>query len=230
MAKRTLFVTGTDTEVGKTLTATTLLVRARQMGLRTLAMKPVAAGAERTPDGLRNEDALSLAAVVTEALDYDQINPVVLEPPIAPHIAATEAGMRLSGQRLVGFCRGLMLRPADLCVIEGAGGWRVPLNDRETFAAVPRELGIPVVLVVSLKLGCINHALLTAEAIRRDGLTLAGWVGNHSQPTAMARETENIDYLRCHLGAPCLGILPWQDSPDYEDLAQHLDLTHLGFD
>lgn len=227
MARQTYFVTGTDTGVGKTLVSAALLCAARNLGRRTLAIKPIASGCEQTPDGLRNDDALMLQAAMTETLSYDQVNPIALEPAIAPHVAAAQAGRQVSVQRLVGFCRGLQLRPADLLLIEGAGGWRVPLNDRETYAGVPAALGVPVVLVVPLQLGCINHALLTAEAIRADGLRLAGWVANRPTPAVMTNEAESLDYLQSHLGAPCLGILPWKDNPDPALLSTRLAVEQL---
>ena len=165
MAKQSFFVTGTDTGVGKTLVSAAILQAAKAMGKHTLAMKPIASGCDRTPEGLRNEDALILQNAITEPLAYELINPVALEPAIAPHVAAEQAGRHITSDRLVGFCRGLQIRPADLLLVEGAGGWRVPLNDRETYSEFPRQLSMPVILVVSLRLGCINHALLTAEAI-----------------------------------------------------------------
>jgi dethiobiotin synthetase len=227
LAKKTFFVTGTDTGVGKTLISASILHAAGKIGLRTLAMKPIASGCEQTPDGLRNEDALMLQQAMSESLTYDQVNPVAMAPAIAPHVAAAQAERQLSAQRLVGFCRGLQLQPADLLIIEGAGGWRVPLNDRETYAAVPRALEVPVILVVALRLGCINHALLTAEAIRADGLKLAGWVANRPEPEPMASEAETLDYLIGHMAAPCLGVVPWQASPDPASLASQINITPL---
>lgn len=227
MARKSFFVTGTDTGVGKTIASAAILEAARAMDKRTIAMKPVASGCEQTPEGLRNEDALILQASMTESLPYDQINPVTLEPAIAPHVAAEQAGRQLTAQRLVGFCRGLQMQPADLMLIEGAGGWRVPLNDRETYSAVPRELGTGVILVVPLRLGCINHALLSAEAIRQDGLTLAGWVANRPEQEAMSCEQETLNYLLTHLGAPCLGVLPWQQDPNPQELAGFLKIEAL---
>ena len=227
MAKKTFFVTGTDTGVGKTMVSAAILEAARAAGLRTLAMKPIASGCDETPEGLRNEDALALQSAMTESLAYEVVNPVALKPAIAPHVAAAQAGKTVTAQRLIGFCRGLQLRPADLMLIEGAGGWRVPLNERETYASLPRELGTPVILVVSLKLGCINHALLTAEAIRADGLVVAGWVANRAEAETMSCEQETLDYLRSHMAAPCLGELPWLAEPDPVALASHLDLKYL---
>lgn len=227
MAKYSFFVTGTDTGVGKTTVSAALLQAAKARGMRTLAIKPVASGCEETPEGLRNPDALILQQAMTEALPYEQVNPVALEPAIAPHVAAGHAGRSLSAQRLAGYCRALQTRPADLLLIEGAGGWRVPLNERETFAAVPRMLGTPVLLVVALRLGCINHALLTAAAIRADGLALAGWIGNRPDPVAMANEAETLAYLQGHLPAPCLGVLPALAGADAEALSAFLDVSPL---
>jgi dethiobiotin synthetase len=227
MAKKSFFVTGTDTGVGKTLVSAAILQAAAKRGLRTLGMKPIASGCDSTPDGLRNEDALALMKAMTEQLAYDQVNPIALEPAIAPHVAAAQAGRQVTAARLVGFCRGLQLRPADLLLVEGAGGWRVPLNDRETYSAVPVSLQMPVILVVPLRLGCINHALLTAEAIRRDGLAVAGWVANRPDPQPMECEHETLAYLQDHLGAHCLGVLPWQERPDPAALAGKLSLEVL---
>ncbi len=228
MARRVFFVTGTDTEVGKTVVAASLLEAARNLGWRTLAVKPVASGCEETEDGLRNGDALALQSAITESLDYQQINPIALEPAIAPHIAAREAGVQLSARRLEGLCRAVTMQPGDFCLIEGAGGWRVPLNDRETFADLVRALQIPVLMVVPLRLGCINHAMLTAQTIRADGLPLAGWIANRPQADAMSREADNLRYLHGHLPAPCLGELPWLAEPDPKLLSRELDLGLIG--
>ncbi|MGM0766930.1 MAG: dethiobiotin synthase [Pseudomonadota bacterium] len=227
MARRTYFVTGTDTGVGKTVASAAILEAARALGKRTMAMKPIASGCDDTPYGLRNEDALILQSAMTEPLPYDQVNPVALKPAIAPHVAADMAGRQLTAQRLIGFCRGLQIRPADLLLVEGAGGWRVPLNDRETYSQVPRELSMPVILVVPLRLGCINHALLSAEAIRKDGLTLAGWVANRPDQEPMSCEQETLNYLLMHLAAPCLGVIPWQSQPVPADLARYLNIDPL---
>lgn len=227
MAKKTYFVTGTDTGVGKTVVSAAILEAARILGKRTLAMKPIASGCDETPEGLRNEDALMLQAAMTEALPYDQVNPIALLPAIAPHVAAQEAGLTFNSERLVGFCRGMQLKPGDMLLVEGAGGWRVPLNDRETYARVPQALGCPVILVVPLRLGCINHALLTVEAILRDGVKLAGWVANRPVAEVMASEAETLAYLKSHLPAPCLGVLPWLDAVDPKALAQQLSIESL---
>jgi len=223
MANKWLFVTGTDTDVGKTVVATGLLYAANNAGLRSAAIKPVAAGCEDLGVGMQNEDALQLQAAASHQLPYQQVNPVALEAAIAPHIAAQEEGRALSASRLVGYCRGLSLLPVDMLLAEGAGGWRVPLNKRETLADVARELNCQVVIVVGLRLGCINHALLTAEAVRRDGLQIAGWVGNIVDPD-MPRLEENIVTLRDMINEPCLGIVPRLTDLTPEQVGGYLSL------
>lgn len=220
------FIAGTDTDVGKTMVAAGLLLAANARGLRTVALKPVAAGCERTPEGLRNADALLLQRCMSIELPYEQINPIALEAPIAPHIAAAQAGVRISVDRLAGLCRGVLMQRADLTLVEGAGGWRVPLNNRELLSHLAIELKLPVVLVVGMRLGCINHALLTCEAIARDGLRLAGWVANRSQPE-MSCYAENVQALRAMLPAPCLGEVPHLATPDPREAAVHLNCDPL---
>jgi dethiobiotin synthetase len=225
---RHYFISGTDTDVGKTLVACGLLRAAALRGLRTLAIKPVAAGAELTENGLRNEDALMLMAAMTEVLPYQQVNPVLLEPAIAPHIAAEQVGKRITVSQLAGICRGVMMQPADFILIEGAGGWRVPLNRHELLSDLASELQAPVILVVGMKLGCINHALLTAEAIRADGLRLAGWVANQIDPD-MACVEENLATLNAMLDAPCIGIVPYlaQNERAADTVAGCMDISLL---
>ncbi len=220
---RAFFITGTDTEVGKTRIAAGMLRAAAELGLRTAAVKPVAAGCDEQG---RNEDALLLLEAMTEKLAYQQVNPVALAPPVAPHIAAAQAGRRLSATRLAGYCRGVMLGDADLVLIEGAGGWRVPLNDRECFSDIAVALRTPVILVVAMRLGCINHALLTAQAIRRDGLSLAGWVAN-SPAGAMPCHGENLATLSRRLPAPLLGEVPTLAVPGPRQISLHLDLSPI---
>ena len=217
------FIAGTDTDVGKTLIATGILAAANEQGLSTLAIKPVAAGCEETPEGLRNEDALLLRETMSVELPYEQVNPVALKPAIAPHIAAQQIGKRLMVSQLAGYCRGTLMQRSDLAVIEGAGGWRVPLNHVETLAGLVKELNLPVILVVGVKLGCINHALLTAEAIVNDGLTLAGWVANRLD-AGMPCYEENIQTLKSLINAPCLGEVPVLDKPTAADVSPFLTL------
>lgn len=220
------FIAGTDTDVGKTLVACALLEKARQQGLVTAAIKPVAAGCEQTSEGLRNDDALQLQQAMTADLAYEQINPVALAPAIAPHIAAEQAQKRLRVAQLSGFCRGVMMQRSDLLLVEGAGGWRVPLNSVETMADLAKDLQLPVILVVGMKLGCINHALLTAEAIARDGLPLAGWVAN--SVADMSVYQENLNTLKHLLRAPCLGVIPKLDDVNAVTAASYLELTPLS--
>ncbi len=217
------FVTGTDTEVGKTAVSCALLAAARSRGLSTAAVKPVAAGCDG--DG-RNEDAIALMQHISLDLDYAQVNPVALAPPIAPHIAAAQAGRMLRSGQLAGLCRGVLSARADLTLIEGAGGWRVPISPRQTLADLAQELQLGVVVVVAMRLGCINHALLTCEAILRDGLKIAGWVAN--QPgEAMACHEENVATLRAMLPAPCLGEIPHFSPWDARAAANYLDISAL---
>lgn len=224
MSRQRFFVTGTDTDVGKTLCTAALLHLAGTASKKSLGLKPLAAGCEETEQGLRNSDALLLMEHSTEKLPYEQVNPVSLKEAIAPHIAATRLNKPLSAARLSGFLRGvLMINRADLICIEGAGGWRLPLNPRETLADVAIEIKAPVILVVGMKLGCINHALLTAEAIQRDGLKVAGWIANQIDPDMEAYQ-ENIDTLKALIRAPCLGEVPFMKEVSVLSAAEHLTL------
>lgn len=199
------FVTGTDTEVGKTVISVGLINQLQRQGLRVVAMKPVASGCEVTTLGLRNEDALALQAAADIKVAYEQVNPYAFSPAIAPHIAAQQADTEIDLQRLANVYQQLQ-QQADATVVEGAGGWLVPLNDNQTIADLAVQIKLPVVLVVAIKLGCINHALLSAQSIRSSGLELAGWVANDflgdSQNEAI------IDAINSRIGAPCLGVVP----------------------
>lgn len=226
MAKKTFFVTGTDTDAGKTLVSCGLLAKAGQQGLITAAMKPVSAGCEKTEEGLRNGDAVQLIDAMSLALPYDTVNPIAFEPPIAPHIAAMQEDKSLQASRLVGFCRGFTTQRYDFGVIEGAGGWLVPLNPRETIADIAKEIQLPVILVVGMKLGCISHALLTARAIEQDGLRIAGWVANLIDPD-MSVYQENLMTLSSLIQAPLLGEVPFLENPSAETAAEHLNLEPL---
>ncbi|OZY34171.1 dethiobiotin synthase [Pseudomonas lundensis] len=220
------FITGTDTDVGKTTVAAGLLQAARAAGLSTAAGKPVASGCEVTPEGLRNADALALMAQCTLALSYEEVNPVAFEPAIAPHIAAREAGVALTVQALLTPMQRILTQRADFTLIEGAGGWRVPLSGQDSLSDVAQGLDLPVILVVGVRLGCISHALLTAEAIAQDGLQLAGWVANIIDPKT-SRLEENLATLAERLPAPCLGRVPKLKSPTPEAVAQYLELDLL---
>lgn len=220
------FITGTDTEIGKTTIACGLLQAARNAGLSTAAAKPVASGCERTAEGLRNSDALGLLAGCSLPLRYEEVNPFAFEPAIAPHLAAREAGVQLDVEALAGPVNTVLARNADFTLVEGAGGWRVPLAGGENLSDLAVRLGLPVILVVGVRLGCINHAVLSAEAIQRDGLVLAGWVANIVDP-ATSRLEENLATLAERLLAPCLGRVPRLEVPSAEAVAAHLDLHPL---
>ncbi|MDX1592699.1 MAG: dethiobiotin synthase [Gammaproteobacteria bacterium] len=220
MTARGLFVTGTDTGVGKTRVAAALMLRLRAAGLEVAGMKPVAAGCEDLGHGLRNDDALRLMACASRERPYEEINPYALAPPIAPHIAAAEAGVALDLARLAAAYR-VLAEGADVVVVEGAGGWLVPLDDRHTLADLAGVLDLDAVLVVGMRLGCLNHALLTAESIAARGLRLAGWVANCIEP-GTERLDAQIDTLRGRLHAPCLGILPHLPSATPEESAEAL--------
>ncbi|WP_257282058.1 dethiobiotin synthase [Endozoicomonas sp. ISHI1] len=223
---RTFFVTGTDTDAGKTFVTCAMLQAANNRGLKTLALKPVAAGADMTPDGPRNDDALNLMSAMNVELSYSQVNPVLFAPPIAPHIAAQEEGRRITVDRLTGFCRGALMTRHDLSFIEGAGGWRVPLNDREMLADLAKTMNLPVILVVGMKLGCISHSLLTVESILQSGCQLAGWVANQVDPD-MSRFQENVEALKRSIHAPCLGVVPWCSEEQWSNVVASVDLSRL---
>lgn len=205
-----LFVTGTDTGVGKTLVSCAVLHAYAARGLRVVGMKPVAAGAELINGLWVNEDVEQLIAAGNVDAPRDAVNPYCFAPPIAPHIAAAEIKNTIKIKYLVESYRRLSAL-ADRVVVEGAGGFCVPLNAHETSADLARQLSLPVVLVVGLRLGCINHALLTAEAIRSRGLVLAGWVANTIDPQ-MSRIDDNVSALRARLGAPMLARLAFLPS------------------
>jgi dethiobiotin synthetase len=207
-----VFVTGTDTGIGKTLIACAVLDLLGKAGVSTCGFKPVAAGARLTAQGLRNDDAEQLMAHSSVALEYEEINPVVLKEAIAPHIAADHAGVEIRIDALARHYEALTARARHV-VVEGAGGWLVPLGGGKSVADLATALGAPVVLVVGLRLGCLNHALLTAEDIRRRGLTLLGWVANSVDP-AMPEQEANIATLDEAIPAPRLGHVPWLEEAD----------------
>jgi len=223
----TFFITGTDTDVGKTYVASAMLAAATRLGYRSLGLKPVAAGCEQTADGLRNADALSLMSASSIKLSYDEVNPIALQAACAPHIAAAIESRQLNAQRLVGLLRGSLSHRPEFALVEGAGGWRVPLNSREFMSALPKQLNLPVILVINLRLGCLNAALLSAEAILKDGLMLAGWVANGS-PQTMDYELENLSTLKHWLPAPCLAVFPFAPNQDAADVQQQAEQAVLA--
>lgn len=223
--KPAYFVTGTDTEIGKTLVSGALLYALAQQGVRAAGMKPVAAGAELR-DGVRhNVDVDFLAASASAPLPTELTTPYLLQEPAAPHIAAANDGVSIDPARILD-CYSRVLAAADAVVIEGVGGFRVPLSDTYDTADLAQQLGLPVVLVVGLRLGCLNHALLTAEAIAARGLTLAGWVANVVD-LGMDYGMANIDALTQRLQAPMLGCVPRLPAPLPSAAAAHLDFSSL---
>lgn len=212
-----MFVTGTDTGVGKTLVSAGLLHALARHHPRVVGMKPVAAGTELFNGVPANEDVLALRAASSCRVPPELDNPVLLPDPLSPHIAAARAGVRIDIGHLVACQRALALQ-ADAVVVEGAGGFMVPLSATETGADLAEALGLPVLLVVGLRLGCLNHALLTAQAIRARGLTLAGWVANHVD-SAMLAQDDNVAFLQRQLQAPLLARIAHQAAPDPRTLA-----------
>lgn len=214
--KFSVFVTGTDTGIGKTLVSAALLHALGRHYPRVVGMKPVAAGTELIGGIQANDDVLALRAASTCKVPDTLDNPVLLADPLSPHIAAARAGVEISIAHLVA-CHRQLLDRADAVVVEGAGGFMVPLSATETGADLAQALGLPVVLVVGLRLGCLNHALLTALAIRARGLTLAGWVANHVDPNMLA-QADNITFLQQQLNAPLLASIAYQAQPDARNL------------
>lgn len=206
---QTIFITGTDTDAGKTYVAVALLQGLKALGYRTVAQKPVAAGVN---DAGFNTDALQLQQHATEQLSYELVNPYCLTDAVAPHLAAAKAGLCIEPAKLTTDLLQLQNSNADIALVEGAGGWLLPLDECSTMADWVIEQQLPVLLVVGMKLGCLNHALLTVREIERLGLKLLGWVANCIDPD-MAYQQENISYLQQTLAAPCLGILPYGSEP-----------------
>jgi dethiobiotin synthetase len=221
------FVTGTDTGAGKTFIAAALLRVASGRGWRSIGIKPVAAGCAERDGGWVNDDAALLQASGNVALHYDQVNPVALRTAMAPHLAAQLENRRLDVKSLVHHCRETAALAHDVLLAEGAGGWLVPLNDNETMADLATALGWPVLLVVGMRLGCLNHALLTAQAVRAARLRLAGWVANSPWPE-MPALAENVMSLEARLDAPCLGRVPFLGPDASVEAAMHyLDVSGL---
>jgi dethiobiotin synthetase len=208
MSARGVFVTGTDTGVGKTVIACALVRALREEGARVAVMKPVASGSFHTTEGLRNADALALieAAGRTSREVYEAVNPYCFEPPVSPHIAAKEAGINVDVSKIRDIFDRLAAG-ADWVVVEGAGGWLAPINERETMADLAQALALPALIVVGLKLGCLNHAQLTRLAVDSRGVPLAGWVASGVDPQ-MSHAEANLDSLERLLGEPPLAVVP----------------------
>jgi dethiobiotin synthetase len=220
------YVTGTDTEVGKTVASTALLQAARLQGRRTAGYKPVASGSEMTTDGLRNSDALALQHNSAVPLSYDAVNPYTFAEPTSPHIVSADEQRPIEASVLSSGLRALEAQ-ADWVLVEGAGGWFTPLSPTLTLADWVKMEQLPVILVVGVKLGCINHAVLTAQAVQQAGLKLAGWIANDVTPPGR-RHAEYLSTLQRMIPAPMMGEIPWLgDDITNQPLGQYLDLRVL---
>jgi len=223
--RRGIFVTGTDTGVGKTLVSTALMRALKSRGMKVAGMKPVASGSEPTAEGLRNEDALALMREQSVPFTYEQVNPYAFAAPIAPHIAAAHAGIAIDLQRIVAAFEILQAR-SNQVIVEGAGGWLAPISAAAGMQELALALNIPVLLVVGLRLGCLNHALLSARAIESSGLPICGWVANRIEPDFPYWQ-ENVETLKRRLPAPLLGIVEHQATLSVDAAARGLDVDAL---
>ncbi|MCU7938480.1 MAG: dethiobiotin synthase [gamma proteobacterium symbiont of Bathyaustriella thionipta] len=223
------FITATDTDAGKTFVTTQLLKSWNQYGYKTMGFKPVASGCQRTNEGLYNDDALKISAAASVSLPYEMINPYAFEPAIAPHIAAAQVGVTINIQTIA---NGILQQQeqVDRLVVEGVGGWLVPLNEQQTVADLAVLLNFSVILVVNLRLGCINQALLSAQAIELTGMKIAGWIANNAVPeeqNLMTHQAENIDSLKARLKAPLLGVLPYFAIPEVNNGLEFIDFVDM---
>jgi dethiobiotin synthetase len=218
--KQGFFITGTDTGVGKTFMSCALLHRFAQLGYRAVGMKPVAAGCREVDGAWLSEDVEQLRAAGNVDAPLQTVNPYAFEPPLAPHIAAAQVGVEIAFEPILqGF--EVLQQQADIVVVEGVGGFRVPLNATQDTADLAVALGLPVILVVGMRLGCLSHALLTAEVIAARGLQLAGWIANQVDPDMPAFE-KNLETLQQRLPAECLGIHRYQTAPDWRQVSLKL--------
>jgi len=220
------FITATDTDAGKTFVSVQLLNYWHQQGYKTLGFKPVASGCRQTAQGLQNDDALQIMAASSVSLPYSTINPYAFEPAIAPHIAAQTTGININIKHIAEVIA-QQKNNSDKMLVEGVGGWLVPLNDRETIADLASVLNFPVILVVNLRLGCINQALLSAQAIAHSGLILAGWIANNAPGETMSYSGENIDSLKTRLNAPFLGELPCFSPAELKNTLSFADFINI---
>ncbi|HUL40490.1 MAG TPA: dethiobiotin synthase [Burkholderiales bacterium] len=223
--RRGFFVTGSDTSVGKTILACTLLHAIASRGFSVVGMKPVATGCEASLEGPRNHDVEQLIAASTIKAPRHIVNPYALNSPIAPHIAARQAGIEIKTE-LIKEAFEQLKKMADVVVVEGVGGFKVPLNNRQDTADLASLLDLPVILVVGMRLGCLNHALLTSAAIHSRGLKLAGWVANCIDPH-MAALRENLFALEERINRPPLSVFAFQPDPRPEKLARELAVQSL---
>ena len=225
MNSKGIFITGTDTGVGKTWTTLAIMHALKSRGLCVAGMKPVASGAANIKNHLKNEDALMIQAECSTEQPYEQVNPYIFAEPIAPHIAAQNAGVKINLDPITRAYNNMVGR-CDFVVVEGIGGWRVPLAEQLSTIDMVRALRLPVVLVIGLRLGCINHALLTAESIRADGVLLSGLVANGVDAEYTYRE-QTLQTLTRSINAPLLGVFPYMKPRDTAALAGNLDIMQI---
>jgi dethiobiotin synthetase len=220
MMKKGYFITGTDTNVGKTWATIALMRYFKRQGKTVIGMKPVAAGCFNQDGQLKNEDALLIQENASLQIDYALINPYAYQLPVSPHIAGVNNPVRLTTitERFI-----LLKELAEIVLVEGAGGWYAPLNDHEDISTLAKALALPVILVVAIKLGCINHAKLTYLAIQHSGVPCAGWIAVCIDPD-MLKADENIETITIALDIPLLGVLPYLESVDFDLLAGKLAL------
>lgn len=222
----TYFVTGTDTDVGKTVCTTALLQAANKQHITSLAYKPIAAGCSETSQGLRNEDALMLQQNSSIKVDYNAVNPIAFKHPIAPHIAALENNNKIDLTMVDQGLVYLQQQQAQILLVEGAGGWHLPIDNQRLFSEWVIEQQLPVILVVGLKLGCLNHALLTAQTILQSGLIITGWIANHLQAD-MPYAEQNIMTLKEYINAPLLAEIPFLDNIEQQDLSSYIKIQFI---
>ena len=217
-----VFITGTDTGIGKTIVSCLLMDALIQDGESVIGMKPIASGAEALNGTLKNDDALALIKHANVDVTYESINPHCFEPAVAPHIAAKQVGAQIE-LSVIERAYADLAKQADWVVVEGVGGWLVPINEKETVADIPSRLNLPVILVVGMKLGCINHALLTASAIRANGNDLIGWIANQTTPEMQAYD-ENLNTLKAMLDCPLIAHIPYLKGEQI-DPNQHININ-----
>jgi len=212
------FITGTDTDAGKTWVTLALMEYFKQQGKTVVGMKPVAAGCVWQDGQLKNEDALLIQAHASVAVAYELVNPYAYELPVSPHIAGKDNPVVLS-EVLAKF--DVLKQQAEIILVEGAGGWLAPINNDQDISDLTKSLALPVIMVVAIRLGCINHAKLTHQAIKQAGVSCAGWIAICTDADMLVRE-ENIDTLKSALSAPLLGVIPFTKVPDFKKLASCL--------
>ena len=220
------FITGTDTDVGKTICTKALLQAANKQNKSSLAYKPISAGCEETAEGLRNQDALILQQNSSIKVDYDAVNPIAYKQPIAPHIAAAESNCPIVLSTITEGLKLLQEQQPDLLLVEGAGGWHLPIDGEKLFSEWVIEQNLPIILVVGLKLGCLNHALLTVQSIEQSGLRISGWIANHLHPD-MPYVKQNINTLKSFIKAPLLAEIPFLKNIEQQELSTYITVDFI---